>query len=99
MSKKLTGLIRKCVYDKNGKVVLAQSPNLPIIFFVIASILAVVFNRGSTGYLFKVLAFGSIFTWAWMEIFSGVNYFRRALGLVVVVLSITSAIMYLSYLS
>jgi hypothetical protein len=30
-----------------------------------------------------VLAFGSLFTWAWEELFQGVNYFRRALGFLV----------------
>jgi len=28
------------------------------------------------------LAFGASFTWAWQELFEGVNYFRRALGFV-----------------
>jgi len=32
-----------------------------------------------------LVAFGALFTWAWQEMFEGVNYFRRALGLVVLV--------------
>jgi hypothetical protein len=31
------------------------------------------------------IAFGSLFTWAWQELFEGVNYFHRALGLVVLI--------------
>jgi hypothetical protein len=33
--------------------------------------------------VFSLLANGSLFTWAWMELFQGVNYFRRGLGLAV----------------
>jgi hypothetical protein len=33
----------------------------------------------------EALAFGSLFTWAWLELFQGVNYFRRALGLGVLI--------------
>ena len=29
-----------------------------------------------------LIAFGTWFTWAWQELFDGVNYFRRSLGLV-----------------
>jgi len=31
-----------------------------------------------------------LFTWAWQELFEGVNYFRRALGLVVLIGCIAS---------
>lgn len=29
-----------------------------------------------------LVAFGALFTWAWQELFEGVNYFRRSLGLI-----------------
>ena len=38
--------------------------------------------------LFVMLSFGFIFTWAWLEITSGVNYFRRALGLSVLIIAV-----------
>jgi hypothetical protein len=31
-----------------------------------------------------------LFTWAWQELFQGVNYFRRSLGLVVLLGAIAS---------
>jgi hypothetical protein len=40
-----------------------------------------------------ILANGSLFTWAWMELFQGVNYFRRGLGLAVFISIIASKIM------
>jgi hypothetical protein len=36
------------------------------------------------------IAFGSLFTWAWLELFQGVNYFRRALGFIVLLFAIAS---------
>ncbi|HEY9908282.1 MAG TPA: hypothetical protein V6D18_11845 [Thermosynechococcaceae cyanobacterium] len=36
------------------------------------------------------MAFGSLFTWAWLELFQGVNYFRRSLGLIVLLGAIAS---------
>lgn len=29
----------------------------------------------------QLFAFGALFTWAWQELFDGVNYFRQVLGL------------------
>lgn len=40
--------------------------------------------------LVNVLAFGTIFTWAWLELFRGVNYFRRSLGLIVLMVILAS---------
>lgn len=32
-----------------------------------------------------LIAMGTLFTWAWFELFQGVNYFRRTLGFIVLV--------------
>lgn len=95
MTKKLEVLLHKSIYDKNGHITLIQLPNLPLVVFIVSAIFARIFVSGPANNLFKVLAFGSIFTWAWLEIFSGVNYFRRILGLVVFAISIFSAIDFL----
>lgn len=44
--------------------------------------------------LAQVLSYGALFTWAWLELFEGVNYFRRALGLTVLLVVILSAVMH-----
>jgi len=31
----------------------------------------------------ELVAFGALFTWAWLEIFDGANWFRRLLGITV----------------
>jgi hypothetical protein len=71
--------------DTEGKMVLAQMPNLPIIVWIGASLLKIIFTTGRINIGLDILAFGSLFTWAWEELFQGVNYFRRALGFVVLV--------------
>lgn len=71
--------------DSNGKIVIAEVPNPPLIVWVAASLLQLVFTTGTWNRVFDALAFGSLFTWAWLELFQGVNYFRRALGLTVLI--------------
>lgn len=78
--------------DREGNVVLAQPPNLPIIVWVVASLLKLILTTGKIGIALDLIIFGSLFTWAWEELFQGVNYFRRALGLVVLVGLIVSKI-------
>jgi hypothetical protein len=78
--------------DNEGKIVLAQTPNLPLIVWFVASLLKVIFTTDRINVGLDLLAFGSLFTWAWEELFQGVNYFRRALGLIVLVGLIASKI-------
>ncbi len=76
-------LFDKIFRDSNGEIVIAQMPNLPIIVWIAASLLKLIFPTGEINTGLDLLAFGSLFTWAWLELFQGVNYFRRTLGLVV----------------
>ncbi|WP_315788081.1 hypothetical protein [Fischerella sp. JS2] len=78
-------LFDKTFRDSDGKIVIAQMPNLPIIVWFTASLLKLVFPTGEINTGLDVLANGSLFTWAWLELFQGVNYFRRTLGLVVLI--------------
>jgi hypothetical protein len=78
-------LFDKIFRDSDGNIVIAQMPNLPIIVWVTASLLKLVFPTGEINTFLDALAFGSLFTWAWLELFQGVNYFRRALGLGVLI--------------
>ena len=70
--------------DKNGKVIIAQKPNLPIIVWFFSFILSKLPIHPTLIHLTEAISFGAIFTWAWMEIFSGVNTFRRILGVIVI---------------
>jgi hypothetical protein len=85
-------LFDKAFRDSEGNIVLFQIPSLPIIVWVVASLLKIIFITGKINLGLDILAFGSLFTWAWEELFQGVNYFRRALGLLVFVALIISKI-------
>ncbi len=86
-------LFDKVFRDDNGNIVIAQPPNLPIILWGVASLLKLVFPTSEINIGLDVLAFGCIFTWGWLELFQGVNYFRRGLGLIVLVGVIGSRIL------
>jgi hypothetical protein len=78
--------------DRNGKIVMAQMPNLPLIVWIAASLLKLIFSTGRLNMGLELIAFGTLFTWAWGELFQGVNYFRRALGLIVLIGLVASKI-------
>ena len=85
-------LLDQVFRDESGKIVLAQMPNLPLIIWIIASLLKIIFTTGKINIGLDALAFGSLFTWAWEELFQGVNYFRRTLGSLVLIALIVSKI-------
>lgn len=78
-------LFDKFFRDSNGNIVIAQPPNPPIIVWGVASLLKLIFTSGYINVGLDLISFGSLFTWAWLELFQGVNYFRRTLGFVVLV--------------
>ena len=67
--------------DSEGQIVIAQPPNLPLIVGIVASLLKLIVTTEEINLALDLVAFGSLFTWAWEELFQGVNYFRRPLGL------------------
>ena len=60
----------------------SSAPNLPLSVGIVASLLKLIVTTGQINLALDLVAFGSLFTWAWEELFQGVNYFRRALGLI-----------------
>lgn len=76
-----TSLFDRFFRDKKGDIVIAQPPNLPILTAIAATVLYLFSTNRDLEHLFGAIAFGTFFTWAWMELLQGVNYFRRTLGL------------------
>lgn len=68
--------------DSQGNIVIVQPPNLPITIGLAATAIQFLLPSGDLKTAFTLVAFGTLYTWAWLELFSGVNYFRRSLGLV-----------------
>jgi hypothetical protein len=86
-------LFDKVFRDSEGNIVIAQPPNLPLIVGIAASLLKLIVTTGQIYLVLDLVAFGALFTWAWEELFQGVNYFRRALGLIALVALIASKIL------
>lgn len=76
----------------DGEVVIGQKPNLPLVVWFVAFILRIVLPDGRLGSWIYVIGFLALLVWASLELFTGVNIFRRILGFVVLVLSILSAV-------
>ncbi len=79
---KETTLFDRTFRDREGKIVIAQMPNLPILVGLTATFFQFVLPSGKIQTALGLVAFGALFTWAWQELFEGVNYFRRALGFI-----------------
>ena len=77
---KVTALVDWMFRDRStGKLVAGQVPNVPLVVWLVATVLAAV----STGTVHTFLGFvGSValLVWAGDELFRGVNPFRRLLG-------------------
>ena len=78
--------------DNTGEIVIAQAPNIPILVWIGATLLKLVVKTGQVKVALDVLAFSSLLYWSFLEITQGVNYFRRDLGVVVLIAIIISVI-------
>ena len=74
-------------YDKRGRIVIFQIPNIPLTAWLIFTVLSLLFS-GNTETVLSYLSSLSLFIWACLELVKGVNYFRKALGLFFVVVSV-----------
>jgi hypothetical protein len=78
-------LLDRVFRNSEGKIIIIQRPNLPIFIWTLASLLKLFFTTGIINLGLEMIAFASLFSWAWGELFEGVNYFRRGLGLLVII--------------
>lgn len=85
METKGVTLFDRTFRDSKGNIIIAQMPNLPLSVGLATTILQFILPVGKLQTGADLIAFGALFTWAWQELFEGVNYFRRALGLTVLV--------------
>jgi hypothetical protein len=78
--KKLINLVFR---DKNNHIVIWQTPNIPIIGWFVFMLIAHLLSDGHLKTSFELISKAFLLAWAYLELFQGVNYFRRLLGLVV----------------
>ena len=84
MNKLISKYRGRFFHDAKGNLCIAQTPNIPLILWLTFTVLTKI-NSGKLASTFDVIAFGSLFTWAYLELFQGDCYFRRLVGLVVLV--------------
>jgi hypothetical protein len=77
--------------DKHGDYVVWQWPNIWLIGWAIATLLSLV-TVGKPSDVFSLIGTGLLIIWSLLEIFWGASYFRRVLGLVVLIFSVTMII-------
>ncbi len=71
--------------DKDEHIVLWQSPNILLIGWAAFKVMAMLLGTGRLKTGFEHLGTALIFAWAYFEATEGVNYFRKALGLTILV--------------
>ena len=81
---KLPTLISRLFVAKNGKYVVLQFPNAPLMVAIVAYGLRLVTDAQPLSNYLGVVIDISLGIWAIMEIIWGVNLFRRIFGLVVI---------------
>jgi hypothetical protein len=91
MSHKREDIVQKAFKNDKGEWALGAKPNLPLITWLVMLLLAQVLS-GDVSKLASVIGRGALFTWAWLELFQGVNYFRRALGAIVIVFTVWTTV-------
>jgi hypothetical protein len=78
--------------DKHGNLVIWQRPNIPLIVWLAAFILSIILPDGPIERGVSFIAEAAIVIWAFMELVWGSSYFRRLLGICVLLLIATSYI-------
>lgn len=78
--------------DKHGNVVIWQMPNIWLIGWAVLTFISLLFSKGAIASALTWAGEASLIVWCLMEIFKGVNYFRRTLGLVVLFYAIMTLI-------
>lgn len=74
---------------KTGRIVVAQRPNLPLWIFLAATAIRLLIKPdGLAGATVSTIATGALLLWATLEITRGESAFRRALGTVVVLVTV-----------
>lgn len=76
--------------DSDGKIVLWQTPNIWLLVWAAAELASFLIGQGKLESAIHWVGSAALIIWALLEIFQGVNYFRRALGAVVLLVTVGS---------
>jgi hypothetical protein len=88
--KKIVAAVNGFIRDKHGRIMVWQTPNLPLAGWLLCMIAARFIHPGQIRTTLEFISTAALFTWAYLEITQGASYFRRTLGLLVLVSLILS---------
>lgn len=74
-------LFARTFRDKHGKIVIGQTPSRSLKVWLTAAVVERVLPSGRVKSGVAIIATGAKVVWSCEELFTGVNYFRRACGL------------------
>ena len=77
--------------DEHGDIVIYQRPNALLIAWVVLTLASIFVPTGMPENIIWWLSLAVLAVWAALEIWKGVDYFRRALGTVVMILVLLAA--------
>jgi hypothetical protein len=84
------GFFDKIWKDKQGRIVIYQRPNIWLIAWAVLDVVAIFApGRKISEYAWTAGA-AALIIWCLLEIIRGVNYFRRALGLIVLAMMVAT---------
>lgn len=84
-------MLKRFFTDKDGRIVIAQWPNPPLIIWIV-SVIVGRFTHGTVANVISFIGTAALIIWGILEIISGRSMFRRALGVVVLGLTIWGVI-------
>lgn len=82
--------LKRLVVDKKGRVVLLQPPNAALIVAFVSIVLSLVLPEGTLQNIVSLGAYGTSFTWGWLELLQGVTLLRRLIGAGVLIILLTA---------
>ena len=71
--------------DSKGNIAIWQCPNIPLTGWLVFKLLSALIESDAISKGCASLSTAFLFTWAYLEITSGISYFRRLLGAVVTI--------------
>ena len=74
--------------NKQNQVVIWQTPNLLLWMWIVATTLTHILDEGTPQEIFKAIARAAIIVWAILEVSAGASYFRRSLGIAVLIITL-----------
>jgi hypothetical protein len=92
MHRSLHPLFRRFLSNSEGRIVMWQKPNPPLVAWLVFTVLGLLLHAGTLRSIVHLAAHIAILIWAALELFWGASPFRRTLGAIVMLLTVLSVL-------